>query len=438
MTATHILFNAPSHIAEHTDEMGGRGSHRAVTNERTRSSEKDEDAQEHDFREIFRQHLGASGDQSQPVKQPAASGAPRATQKQPVSTKPGGSTVTDLKASPVAAKTVPEKPKQVVSGLPAGPHPAASTPKSADTEQPRKASEEEQANTDKISLAAFPISVREQPATQNGPETDDRTARNDEYVPAAKSLDNSLDVQPLVSATGAASGDLALAIRIGSPGNSGAEAQRAPSPVSIPGVPGAPASLLRGSTNAVSSETEQKHDGSVAAVAGTAASLDGSGTSAQPEKAGRMTGSEQTSSTDFEAELAKFRNEPVRGAHVQIDGIGNQRVDIRMLERGGALSVSVRSGDATLARALQDHSLELNTRLATEHFRTELWKPDLSKQPASRASENGQGQSQGGSSHGGSHDQKQQGRQDQEPAWLEDFENHATALQKRIEYTWHQ
>jgi hypothetical protein len=132
-------------------------------------------------------------------------------------------------------------------------------------------------------------------------------------------------------------------------------------------------------------------------------------------------------------------NEPVRNVRMQLSGEGNQRVDVRLVERGGALSVSVRSTDETLTRSLQDNLPELNSRLATQHLQTEIWVP---ARPASAdfggnggsgtgaGSDSGTGSNgSGGSKQGGSSPdersgyrshsgQSQDGRRDRGPAWL--------------------
>ncbi len=168
---------------------------------------------------------------------------------------------------------------------------------------------------------------------------------------------------------------------------------------------------------------------------GTPAGSSASDKSAPTEESGK------SQPASFEAELNKALAEPVRAAHVQIAGSDNQRIDIRMLERGGALSVTVRSADSGLTKALQDHVPELTGRLSMENFRTELWTPGQAKNESGRESSGGNPQSQGDGNSGQrnpSQQQKQNGNQSQAPEWLENFEKNSTAFQKRIEYSWHQ
>ena len=139
------------------------------------------------------------------------------------------------------------------------------------------------------------------------------------------------------------------------------------------------------------------------------------------------------SATSFEAELSKATTEQVRSAHVQITGDNNQRVDIRLLERGGALSVSVRSADTNLTRALQEHTPELSKQLSADRFKADVWSPNSQKDSQQRQSSGEPSQDR---RNGGQKGNKQ--NQEQDPSWVTAFENTPSAFQKRINYTWHQ
>lgn len=130
---------------------------------------------------------------------------------------------------------------------------------------------------------------------------------------------------------------------------------------------------------------------------------------------------------------------PVRNIRVQLSGEGNQQVDMRLVERGGTLSVSVRSTDETLTRSLQENLPELNTRLTAQHFQAETWLPGRGVSTDSggngssgsgAGSDSGTGSNgSGASKHGSSSPdgrsdsqshsrQSQDGRQDRRPAWV--------------------
>jgi hypothetical protein len=127
--------------------------------------------------------------------------------------------------------------------------------------------------------------------------------------------------------------------------------------------------------------------------------------------------------------------QPMRSVRVQLAGEGDQRVDMRLVEYAGGLSVSVRTSDNSLTRGLQDHLPELGARLAAEHYQSQAWLPSVSEASAGKSAASSSGQSgeqpagrgggqafsQGGSSSsGGDRPQQQQGRNpDRAEAWWE-------------------
>jgi hypothetical protein len=66
---------------------------------------------------------------------------------------------------------------------------------------------------------------------------------------------------------------------------------------------------------------------------------------------------------------------PVREISVRLGGQAQTSAHLRVVERGGEVLVSVRTGDAQLARDLGSHLGELTHRLDQTGFRTELWRP---------------------------------------------------------------
>jgi len=117
-------------------------------------------------------------------------------------------------------------------------------------------------------------------------------------------------------------------------------------------------------------------------------------------------------------------NTQVRDVHMQLTGSENQRVDVRVLDRGGELRVSVRADDPSLVRSLQDNMADLSTRLDQAHFRSEIWTPRTEAVSRSDSSStNGRTLSNGNESFGQNGQGRQQnGRQNQQPAWMDDFE----------------
>ena len=119
--------------------------------------------------------------------------------------------------------------------------------------------------------------------------------------------------------------------------------------------------------------------------------------------------------------------QPVRTLQLQLGGTGDQRVDLRLVEHAGGLSVSVRASDSSLTRGLQDNLPELSSRLAAEHYQTQAWLPAAGQTSAGGHSSGsfeqspdrggGRQSSQGGSSSGGQGNPQEGRQQDQPPAW---------------------
>jgi hypothetical protein len=144
----------------------------------------------------------------------------------------------------------------------------------------------------------------------------------------------------------------------------------------------------------------------------------------------------KTTEPDVDPKLVQAA--PARQIHVQVAGDGNQRVDLRVIERDGTMSVSVRSADPNLSRTLQDHMPELTTRLEAEHFHTETWVP-RSSASSSSSSEQGSSDSNSGYSPGGDGSGQQGGRQqDTKPDWVDELESYARNSQTRRTNLWRQ
>ncbi len=117
----------------------------------------------------------------------------------------------------------------------------------------------------------------------------------------------------------------------------------------------------------------------------------------------------------------------VRTLQLQLGGTGDQRVDLRLVEHAGGLSVSVRASDSSLTRGLQDNLPELSSRLAAEQYQTQTWLPAAGQTSAeghsSGSSEQspdqggGRQSSQDGSSSGGQGGSHPDRQQDEAPAW---------------------
>jgi hypothetical protein len=65
---------------------------------------------------------------------------------------------------------------------------------------------------------------------------------------------------------------------------------------------------------------------------------------------------------------------PARDISLRLSGPG-ERVEVRVVERGGEIHVAVRTADPELARTLRQDLPELSTRLEREGLRAESWHP---------------------------------------------------------------
>ena len=83
-------------------------------------------------------------------------------------------------------------------------------------------------------------------------------------------------------------------------------------------------------------------------------------------------------------ELASAPEQPppaaARDIRLEVNG-GGQRVEVRLMERGGEVHVAVRTPDAHLADSLREDLPALSSRLTESGFRTETWRPGASGGP---------------------------------------------------------
>jgi len=127
-------------------------------------------------------------------------------------------------------------------------------------------------------------------------------------------------------------------------------------------------------------------------------------------------------------------NQPLKNLNLQLTGENNQRVDVRLSDRGGALQVSVRSADLNLNQALQAKMPELTSRLEAQHMSAQVWTPSLEQSTKSGTNANGSG-NQGqnpGENESGSRSSNQPGNQhgyqgngqknQKQPDWLDELD----------------
>ena len=120
--------------------------------------------------------------------------------------------------------------------------------------------------------------------------------------------------------------------------------------------------------------------------------------------------------------------EPARNFSLRITGADHERVDIRLMDRGGDIRVAVRTPDADLTRNLRSGVSELAGRLEQSGYHTEIWRPaEAGFSPADHGREGGDKSGAFGARGGNPQrpqDQNQEREQRQQPRWVEEMAKH--------------
>jgi hypothetical protein len=138
----------------------------------------------------------------------------------------------------------------------------------------------------------------------------------------------------------------------------------------------------------------------------------------------------QTEAAASPAESVAKPPAPLRNISLQVNQPGNEPVDVRVVQQGSEVRVSVHSGDGSLNSGLRQGLSELQSRLEETGYRSEMWRPGVSIAPVTAApsaqastnqSRGGDGQPQQGGS------QQESGRrnpnQSNQPRWVEELES---------------
>jgi hypothetical protein len=111
---------------------------------------------------------------------------------------------------------------------------------------------------------------------------------------------------------------------------------------------------------------------------------------------------------------------------MQLVSDDNRRVDVRLIDRGGELHVSVKSADTALAQNLQDHLPDLTARLEKQHMETEVWVPKAAEpSKADSGNANGSLSDPNAKFHSGNSEGRREGRQQAKPDWVDALENYS-------------
>jgi hypothetical protein len=122
------------------------------------------------------------------------------------------------------------------------------------------------------------------------------------------------------------------------------------------------------------------------------------------------------------------RPQTVRELAVRITNDAQQSAEVRMVERGGAIQVTVRASDPAAAEALRTDVTRLVSRLAEHDISAELWRPAAAAQSgaSSEPGHSDTGRAPYGHSGGQDGDQGGRGQRHRDggdaPAWLEEME----------------
>ena len=130
---------------------------------------------------------------------------------------------------------------------------------------------------------------------------------------------------------------------------------------------------------------------------------------------------------------------PLKDISLQVSQPGKERVDVRVVQQGSEVHVSVHSGDASLNSGLRQGLSDLQSRLEENGYRAEMWRPagsaaPLTPTPGAHAAP---GQSRGGDAQPQSGGSQQNGgrrnpQQSNQPRWVEELESSLTGGEKSI------
>ncbi|MEI9971412.1 MAG: hypothetical protein WDO73_04760 [Ignavibacteriota bacterium] len=105
------------------------------------------------------------------------------------------------------------------------------------------------------------------------------------------------------------------------------------------------------------------------------------------------------------------KSAPLKDISLQVNQPGKERVDVRVVQQGSEVHVSVHSGDASLTTGLRHGLSELQSRLEESGFRSEMWRPGSATAPVSASPS---AQSSGNHPRGGDGQPQQHGQSQQE------------------------
>ena len=124
---------------------------------------------------------------------------------------------------------------------------------------------------------------------------------------------------------------------------------------------------------------------------------------------------------------------PLKDLSIQVGQTQNDKVEVRVVERGGELQVAVRAANPDMAQGLRQGLSDLSDRLEQNGFHAETWRPGMSVSAVQGTGETRQKSTQfqndgSQSQSGGSQQGRQQNSQQQSPRprWVQELEGSMT------------
>lgn len=146
--------------------------------------------------------------------------------------------------------------------------------------------------------------------------------------------------------------------------------------------------------------------------------------------------------TSLEREEGPVTTRPAQEISLQISSHGDQKVDVRLVERAGEVHVIVRTPDVALAHELRQDLGSLTGKLAQSGYGTEQFTPlsagssTLSDHRSTPENHDSPGRHDQGPQHGSGQQQQPQDEQGKRPAWVEEMEKSLTQRQTNRSRTW--
>ena len=127
---------------------------------------------------------------------------------------------------------------------------------------------------------------------------------------------------------------------------------------------------------------------------------------------------------------------PLRDVQVQLGGGGQERVDVRLVDRSGELHVAVRATSDNMTKDLREGLSELVGKLESTGYRTEVWRPGAVSAVTAAAETNqanDRNDREPQAQTGWNQDSNKREQQNQQkPRWVEELEDSTPGGSQRL------